>query len=228
MVPLLLNCGESTPTSSPPALAEPTQIPVSDAQAVVHMDAASVDPNQFVDLQSLVPEVLLDMRYASENNFTHKKVYPKARCLLRAPVAKALRRVQDRLRTQQLQLWIWDCYRPFHVQEEFWKLVPNPKYVAKPIRRGKTPWRGSKHNRGAAVDLSLADTSGTQLVMPTNHDDFSERAHRDAEGIPMAVAARARILDEAMRAEGFQGIESEWWHYDYAGWQDYELSDESL
>tara|TARA_R110002073_G_scaffold336372_1_gene532631 strand:+ start:53106 stop:53768 length:663 start_codon:yes stop_codon:yes gene_type:complete len=219
---------------------EPASLPASDAQSVVaspvadaggnavDLAAADVDPAAFVDVRSIDPEILLDMRYAGENNFAKRIVYPKARCLLRAPVAAALGRVQARLRAQGLQLLLWDCYRPFHVQEAFWKLVPDSKYVAKPTRRDGKPWRGSKHNRGAAVDLSLADANGTPLLMPTDHDDFSERAHRDAIAIPKAAANNAKRLDEAMRLEGFQGIETEWWHFDHAGWKDYELSDQGL
>jgi D-alanyl-D-alanine dipeptidase len=215
-------------TSNSPTLVEPNARPEPIAQPTPRRNAAALDPQSFINLRSIAPDILLDMRYAGENNFAKRKVYPEARCLLRAPVAEALLRVQTRLRPQGFQLWIWDCYRPFHVQEEFWKLVPDSKYVAKPIRRDGKPWRGSKHNRGAAVDLSLADANGTQVSMPTDHDDFSKRAHRGAKGIPEAAAGHARILDEAMRAEGFQGIQTEWWHYDHAGWQSYELSDEGL
>ena len=233
-------CGDGASASHPPKFVEPASPQASDAQPFVagpvadagdsafDRDAADIDPASFVDIRSIDPEILLDMRYAGENNFAKRIVYPKARCLLRAPVAAALGRVQARLRAQGLQLLLWDCYRPFHVQEEFWKLVPDSKYVAKPTRRNGEPWRGSKHNRGAAVDLSLADASGTQLVMPTDHDDFSERAHRDAIDIPKAAIRNAKRLDEAMRLEGFQGIETEWWHFDHAGWKDYELSDQSL
>lgn len=228
----LLPCCESGSASKTPTPAVPVPLASSDArpsaQEFASVDAAPTDPKAFVDIQDLDPEILLDMRYAGTNNFAHKIVYPKSRCLLRAPVAEALLRVQNRLRAEGLQLWIWDCYRPFHVQEEFWKLVPDARYVAKPTRNNGKPFRGSKHNRGAAVDLSLADASGKQLTMPTDHDDFSERAHRDAKGTPAKAAAHAQSLDTAMRAEGFEGIQSEWWHYDYAGWKEYPLSDEGL
>lgn len=188
----------------------------------------ATDPQALVDLKALMPDVLLDMRYASTNNFAERVVYPKARCLLRAPVAKALAKAQSRLKPRGYQLWIWDCYRPFFVQEAFWKLVPNPTYVARPVRKEGKPWKGSKHNRGAAIDLSLADATGVPVEMPTDHDDFSDRAHRGATGIPADAAEHARILDEAMQAEGFVGIDSEWWHYDFEDWERFPLADEPL
>lgn len=233
---MLLGCSQQGATESPTspkssAAGLPTPPPVP---AQVPPDAAipapppSVDPQTFVDIRDLAPDILLDLRYATPNNFAKRVVYPKARCLLRAPVAAALARVQGRLRPQGLQLLIWDCYRPFAVQEAFWELVPNPKYVAKPVRKRGKPWRGSKHNRGAAIDLSLADREGNPLEMPTDHDDFSERAHRDATGTSKAAAANARLLDKAMRAAGFAGIDTEWWHFDFEGWQDYPLSETSF
>ena len=143
-------------------------------------------------------------------------------------MAQALARVQGRLRKRGLQLVLWDCYRPFGIQEEFWKLAPDPRYIARPVRREGKPFQGSKHNRGAAVDVSLATLDGKILPMPTDHDDFSAKAHRHAEGIAEEAAKNADALESAMVAEGFEGIESEWWHFDFAGWQDYELSEQSL
>jgi beta-N-acetylhexosaminidase/D-alanyl-D-alanine dipeptidase len=186
------------------------------------------DPRALVDVEQVIPGLLLDMRYASKNNFTGKIVYPRARCLLRRPVAEALVRVQKRLQERQRQLLIWDCYRPFAVQETFWKLVPDSRYVARPRRdRDGRPISGSKHNRGAAVDLSLADSGGRALEMPTDFDDFSEKAHRGAKASKTA-SANAKLLEEIMGDEGFLPLPTEWWHFDFPGWRDYPLGEEPL
>jgi beta-N-acetylhexosaminidase/D-alanyl-D-alanine dipeptidase len=183
-----------------------------------------------VDAAGVVPGLVVDLRYSTSDNFVGEAVYPEgARCLLREPVAAALARVAARLAADELRLKAWDCYRPFAVQERFWASVADERYVARPARgEDGRPEEGSRHNRGAAVDVTLADASGAELAMPTAYDDFSERAHRDlAEATPEA-AANARRLDVAMAAEGFVGLPTEWWHYDGPGWERYELLDVPL
>jgi D-alanyl-D-alanine dipeptidase len=194
-------------------------------------DAGSAAPpkaGDLVDIESLLPEALLDMRYAGTNNFVGKAIYPKARCLVRRPVAIALQEVQKSLHEVGLQLLLWDCYRPFSVQEEFWKLVPDSRYVAQPIRKQGKRFKGSKHNRGAAVDLSRASLGGQALPMPTDHDDFTARAHVGASGISDTARKNAEVLREHMQGAGFTGIATEWWHFDHHSWRDYDLSDEPL
>src|SRR5262249_21344003 len=110
-------------------------------------------------------------RYATADNFTGKPLYPVGRCKLRRAVAARLAVAAKALRAQERRLVLWDCYRPKSIQEELWKRVPDPRYVA-------DPRVGSKHGRGAAVDVSLADTAGAPVAMPTKFDDFSEAAHR--------------------------------------------------
>jgi beta-N-acetylhexosaminidase/D-alanyl-D-alanine dipeptidase len=168
------------------------------------------------------------MRYAGSNNFVGKAMYPRARCLVRGQVALALAKVQAALQEDGLQLLLWDCYRPFSVQEAFWKLVPDSRYVAQPVRREGKLAKGSKHNRGAAVDLTLLTRSGRAVLMPTDHDDFSDRAHVDAKGIPEEAHNNANKLRESMEAAGFSGIATEWWHFDHESWRNYDLSDEPL
>jgi beta-N-acetylhexosaminidase/D-alanyl-D-alanine dipeptidase len=196
-----------------------------DASAPAH---ALESDSDFIDVQTLLPKVQLDMRYAGTNNFVGKVIYPNARCLLRRPVALALQEAQRLLAAQRLQILVWDCYRPFSVQERFWELVPDRRYVAEPIRRNGRLARGSKHNRGAAVDLGLLELDGSPVPLPTDHDDFSARAHHDAKGIPAAARANAQKLRAAMESAGFQGIETEWWHFDHHSWRTFELSDEPL
>ncbi len=180
-----------------------------------------------VDVATLDPTIRLELRYATADNFTGVAVYPTARCLLRRDAAERLARVQRRLRADGLGLLVWDCYRPFAVQERFWTLVPDERYVARPVRRDGRPVSGSKHNRGAAVDVTLVDATGRPLEMPTAFDDFSARAHRGAPASPAATANAAR-LEAAMAAEGFAPLPTEWWHFDAPGWQADELLDVPL
>lgn len=184
-------------------------------------------PVELVDVAALDPTIRLDLRYAGTDNFTGVALYPAARCLLRRDAAERLARVQRRLRADGLGLLLWDCYRPLSVQERFWALVPDERYVARPERRGGRPVAGSKHNRGAAVDVTLVDAAGRPLAMPTGFDDFSARAHRGAPAPPAARANAAR-LEAAMVAEGFEPFPTEWWHFDAPGWQGHALLDTPL
>ena len=181
-----------------------------------------------VDITTVDPTIRLDLRYATPDNFTGVAVYPVARCLLRRDAAERLARVQRRLQADGFGLLVWDCYRPLGVQERFWALVPDERYVARPQRENGRPVAGSKHNRGAAVDVTLVDATGRPLEMPTGFDDFSERAHRDAANVKPAARANAARLESAMTAEGFQPLPSEWWHFDAPGWQAYDLLDVPL
>ncbi|MBL4636662.1 MAG: M15 family metallopeptidase [Kofleriaceae bacterium] len=203
------------------------------AQADAMPRKSAVDAGQqtgdFVQVAGGESGIVVDMRYAKEDNFVGKVMYPVNRCSLRRPVAAALQRVQAKMRESKLRLLLWDCYRPFSIQEEMWEQYPNARYVARPIRVDGVPKRGSKHNRGAAVDLSLADERGVELEMPTAHDDFSPRAHRGArKGVSEVARANSRILLKAMQEQGFNPIASEWWHFDYAGWQQFPLSAQPL
>jgi beta-N-acetylhexosaminidase/D-alanyl-D-alanine dipeptidase len=148
------------------------------------------------------------MHYATADNFLHKQVYARARCLLRPEVATALQKVEDRLEKQGLRLKLWDCYRPLSVQREMWKLVPVKGLVADPNHGG------SHHNRGTAVDASLVDLEGKEIAMPTAHDDFSKAGRRDAPCKDPQAAAHRAALRAAMEAEGFTTIRTEWWHFD--------------
>ena len=172
------------------------------------------------DVSKAVPGARLDIRYATPDNFAKTAVYPAARCLLRPEAAAALKAVQEDLARSGLSLKLWDCYRPLSVQKRFWELVPDPRYVA-------DPKKGSRHNRGAAVDATLTDAQGRELEMPTGYDDFSEKAHRGADASP-AAAENSRKLEAAMAAHGFKGLSTEWWHFDFEGWQAFPLLDEPL
>lgn len=182
--------------------------------------AADTDP--LVNLVTVEPTIRLEMRYAISDNFLKKAVYSKPVCLLHRSVAERLVRVQRQLATAGYGLKLWDCYRPLSVQKQMWALVPNEDYVANPAK-------GSRHNRGAAVDLTLVDGQGNALEMPTAHDDFTRTAARASEALWSTVARRHYILlDRAMTDAGFLPLPSEWWHYDAPRWEGYPILDQAL
>lgn len=180
--------------------------------------AASLNPTVLVDIRSINPRIALDIRYATTNNFVKQKLYPAARCILRAGVAQQLSQVQTDLETRGLGLKVYDCYRPLAIQKVLWNIKPDPQYVADPAY-------GSRHNRGAAVDVTLVDRSGKELPMPTGFDDFSDRAARSYNNLPANVRQNRQTLEDAMVKAGFIPLATEWWHFDGKGWQNYSVRD---
>ncbi len=180
------------------------------------------DSKRLIELVTLDPAIKLDMRYATANNFTGRVLYDEARAFLAAPAAQAVARASKAAQADGFGLTIYDAYRPWRITKKLWDATPaGPKkeYVA-------NPKRGSKHNRGCAVDLTLHDLRTGQLVeMPTEFDDFSEKAHRDYMGAtPAALANRAR-LQGYLETEGFVGLSNEWWHFDFTGWEQFPVMD---
>lgn len=171
-----------------------------------------------VDLEKFIPGLRFDIRYATPDNFVKETLYPEARCLLRRETAEKLKRVQDALEKRALGLKLFDGYRPLAVQKKMWDKFPVEGYVANPAK-------GSNHNRGAAVDLTLTDAAGKELPMPSAYDEFSERAHRDFAGGTEEERNNRKVLEEAMQAEGFIGLRSEWWHFDDADAKKYPVLD---
>jgi beta-N-acetylhexosaminidase/D-alanyl-D-alanine dipeptidase len=192
--------------------------------ATGHEEASLADAG-LVEPSSIDKSIVLDIRYATDNNFTGKAVYPAARCYLRKDVATRLLRVQETLRAKGLGLKVFDCYRPYSVQEAFWKIMPDERYVLEPRRENGVIVKSSRHNRGAAVDVTLVDSRGREVPMPTGYDDFSAKAHRDYAGARVDEKANSLILERAMAAQGFEPLPTEWWHFDGPGWQDYQPLD---
>src|SRR5688500_4352160 len=190
--------------------------------AATYQRFARVDPDKrLVDLSTFIPGVALDVRYATTDNFMKQRLYPVAKSYLRYPAAVALRGVQQELSREGLALKIFDAYRPYRVTEAMWEPIRNPDYVADPSK-------GSRHNRGAAVDITLVDRNGYELIMPTGYDDFSPRAaHVYTELSPQIRLNRQKLLD-IMTKHGFDPLPSEWWHYDFRGWERFELMNVSL
>jgi D-alanyl-D-alanine dipeptidase len=172
----------------------------------------------FLDAKTFDFSIVLDIRYATPKNFLKQAVYPEARCLLRSPVAKALSRVQSALKLLGLRLKVFDCYRSLSVQKKMWALVADEKYVADPSK-------GSRHNRGAAVDVTLVDSFGKELEMPSDYDDFSEKAARACPRCPPKAKANRVLLEKKMMAEGFVPFDTEWWHFDFKGWERFPIED---
>jgi D-alanyl-D-alanine dipeptidase len=177
-------------------------------------------PDDLVDVGAAIPDAVLDIRYATKDNFTGEVLYPKASCKLRRAVVARLVKAAEALRKQDRRLLLWDCYRPTSIQKILWKRVPDPRYVA-------DPKDGSKHNRGAAVDVALVAVDGARVVLPTKFDEFSEAAHRD-HALVGDRGTEARRLEAAMTAAGFVGLATEWWHFDASDGARYALSDEPL
>lgn len=176
------------------------------AGALLATDAGT--PVGLVEATARVPALVVDLRYATEDNFLGRAVYPEgARCLLLSPVADRLAQAARTLEAQGFRLKAWDCYRPLHVQWAMWKLVPVKGYVA-------DPHTGSNHNRGAAVDVTLVTLEGEPVEMPTPFDTFGPAAHHGSTAGTAEARAHREALRQAMVGAGFRPNRMEWWHYD--------------
>lgn len=171
-----------------------------------------------VDVKKMIPDIVLDIRYATTNNFTGQKLYPVARCCLRREAAVNLKAAQKELHGMGLSLKVFDGYRPLSVQKKMWAVYPHPDFVADPAK-------GSRHNRGAAVDLTLIKLDGTALPMPTGFDDFTDKAHRNYMDLPAEVIRNRELLERVMQEHHFRGLNTEWWHFDLEHARQYEILD---
>ena len=174
---------------------------------------------KMVELKTIVPNIQYDLRYATANNFMHQQVYKNgSNTFLRLVVAKALGRVQQELNEKNLSLKIWDAYRPYSVTEKMWELIKDERYVA-------DPKKGSGHNRGIAVDLTIIDrTTGKELDMGTGFDNFTDTAHQTFKNLSSEVLNNRALLKTIMEKNGFIAMETEWWHFFWSN-QDFELLD---
>jgi zinc D-Ala-D-Ala dipeptidase len=179
------------------------------------------DDSRLIDIRAVNRNIIHDIRYATNNNFTGRRLYRVARCALRTAVARQLSLVQQDLAKRGLGLKVYDCYRPLSIQRQMWRLFPNPRYVA-------NPRTGSKHNRGAAVDLTLVDRNGNELEMPTAFDNFTPRAQINYRGTSQSAQKNSQLLADAMKKRGFRPISSEWWHFDAVGWEQFSILDVPL
>jgi D-alanyl-D-alanine dipeptidase len=170
-----------------------------------------------VRLDEKIPGIIIKLRYATDENFTGKAIYPPgATAWLRPETVKKLKVVQEALRKQGYQLVIWDAYRPAWAQEKLWQSCPDAEFVA-------PPKQGSRHTRGTTVDVTLADANGHLVEMQTDFDSFSPQASHFAKKLSRAAALHREILRQAFFQNGFSGVPAEWWHYDLIGWNKYPL-----
>jgi len=172
-----------------------------------------------VELIKLDPTIKLDVRYATADNFAGRAVYTEARAFLQRPAAEALVRASLALHRQGYGLAVFDGYRPWSVTKLFWDVTPADKkqFVADPSK-------GSRHNRGCAVDLTLYDLkTGREVSMPGEYDEMSERSHINYTGGSPEQRRLRDLLRAALEAEGFNVYEPEWWHYDYKDWRQYPI-----
>ncbi|MDQ4140442.1 MAG: M15 family metallopeptidase [Bacteroidota bacterium] len=174
---------------------------------------------QLVEITSIIPNIKLDIRYATANNFIGEPVYTSARAFLRLPVAQALKKVQTELNKQGLGLKIFDAYRPYWATVYFFEKLKDTVYLAK-------PWEGSRHNRGCTVDLTLINLkTGKELKMPTPYDAFTKKAHVNYMNLPVAAIQNRKKLKQIMTKHGFQVYSEEWWHFDYRDFKKFDLLD---
>ncbi|HEY8780962.1 MAG TPA: M15 family metallopeptidase [Mucilaginibacter sp.] len=174
---------------------------------------------RLVEIKQYIPGITLDIRYATTNNFTHRQMYREAKAFARLPVALALKDVENELKTRGLGIKIYDAYRPYAITVKFYEVAHDTNFVA-------DPRKGSKHNRGCAIDMSLLDLkTGKELDMPTGFDSFSKKAAANYPDLPKQEIANRELLKNIMQAHGFKVQPTEWWHYDFNGWPKYSLLD---
>jgi zinc D-Ala-D-Ala dipeptidase len=174
-----------------------------------------------VELHDYIEGLVYDLRYATTLNFTNKRMYPKntSTTFLRKLPAKALKEVQEELKSKELKLKIFDAYRPYSVTIAFWNLIQDERYVAHPKK-------ASGHNRGLAVDITLLDaTTNKELDMGTGFDNFTDSAHHNFSQLPATLLRNRLLLKSTMLKHGFLSLETEWWHYYWPNDKEYEVLD---
>jgi zinc D-Ala-D-Ala dipeptidase len=177
-----------------------------------------LDPD-LMELVRLDSTIRLDIRYATTNNFMKRRMYHQARAFLQRPAASALMRAHVKLKKLGYGIVVFDGYRPWSVTKQFWDETPHSKrkFVA-------NPKKGSKHNRGCAVDCSLYDLStGKEIPMPSPYDDFTDKAAADYQGGTFEERRTRTVLRDALEGEGFHVNSEEWWHFDYKDWKKYRV-----
>lgn len=196
-------------------------VPVIDKLTEYQSSIRNDSAKKMVELRKIIPGIVYDLRYATTNNFMHRLMYsPPTRCtFLRLPAARALAAVQQDLKRLGYGLKIFDAYRPYAVTVSFWELIGDERYVANPAK-------GSGHNRGLAVDITIINLKNRREVdMGTGFDNFSDSAHHNFNNLPPAVLQNRKLLQETMEKHGFTKLETEWWHYFWPNDRGYEVLD---
>lgn len=216
MVCGLMSCRENT-SSNKPIDSESDRVRDRDTMSTGKTQASKrfrslegLADSTFVRLADFSDGFAYDMRYATENNFLKAKVYECAECYTRVKTVKALLAANAEFRTKGVKIKFYDCYRPNSVQYKMWEIVPNPQYVANPVK-------GSIHNKGGAVDITLVTLDDEELDMGTDFDFFGKRAYHDNFDLPKVIIDNRKLLKETMEKHGFWSTRTEWWHYNLQG-----------
>lgn len=180
---------------------------VIEAPVVNLEDMPDRQPSDFVKVRDYIPDLVVELKYATASNFTGKVVYDFTEVYLRYSTVLKLMDVQQELREQGLKLKIWDGFRPISAQQILWNAKPDPNFVSNP-QTGT-----NSHSRGHTVDVTLVNAEGKELEMPTGFDDFTSYADRDYSDCTDSAAKNAMLLQEIMEKHGFKGLKSEWWHF---------------
>ncbi|MBL7863915.1 MAG: M15 family metallopeptidase [Cyclobacteriaceae bacterium] len=185
-----------------------------------YLSSLKVKPEkELVQIRAVIPDIVLDIRYATANNFTGKQIYTLPRAYARKPVAEALRKAQTEFKTFGVGIKVFDGYRPYKATVKFYEEYHDTTYVA-------SPYRGSKHNRGCALDMTIVDLkTGKEIPMPTPYDSFQKEAWPSTPVKDPVIRKNRELLISVMERNGFKVNESEWWHFDFVGWQAYEVMD---
>lgn len=176
-----------------------------------------INDSVFIDIKTVSSDFVLDMKYATDDNFLKSKVYDCEVCLLRKSTVEALLNANKKFMRKGYRIKFFDCYRPLDVQRAMWKIVSDPNYVANPAK-------GSIHNRGGAVDITLVDDNGVELDMGTSFDHFGSEASHNYSDLPKEVLKNRKLLKKIMIKSGFESFDSEWWHYNLVGSRKFPLS----
>jgi D-alanyl-D-alanine dipeptidase len=174
---------------------------------------------ELVNLEAFIPGITLDIRYATKNNFTKEAIYNLPRAYARRSVATALKKAQEEFRKHGVGIKIYDAYRPYKATIKFYEVYRDTTYVA-------SPYRGSRHNRGCAVDMTIVDLkTGKELTMPTEFDSFKKEAWPTTPVKDPLIKKNRDLIITVMQNNGFKVNSSEWWHFDFTGWKNYEVLD---
>ncbi len=174
---------------------------------------------ELVNLETFIPGILLDIRYATTNNFTGEQIYNLPKAYARKSVAEALKKAQAEFKKQGIGIKVFDAYRPYAATVKFYEVYRDTTYVA-------SPYRGSRHNRGCAIDMTIVDLkTGQDLEMPTEYDSFRKEAWPTTPVKDPTVKKNRDLIIKIMEKHGFKVNASEWWHFDFVGWQKFEVMD---
>ncbi|MBQ9061527.1 MAG: M15 family metallopeptidase [Eubacterium sp.] len=198
----------SADSASPVSAEEPAENASQQTGNSLSATAAEPEDDDLVRVRDYIPDILVELKYATEDNFTGQIIYDFQDAYLRYGTVKRLQYVQDVMKEQGLTLKIWDAFRPLWAQQALWDAYPDPTYVSNPEERGYT-----SHNFGNTVDITVVREDGSEIPLPTGFDDFSLKADRDYDDCTEEEAENAWMLDQTMSDAGFEGYWGEWWHY---------------